>query len=384
MVDTNVQTDQADQENSPLSILVLHPWGCIRVQKQAYALLNAGHSLYFITDPGKLPPELEGRASGVIYYRYKTHWWTRLKYRNFIKQFLPNIDIIHCHNEPNTHVLDAVKSADGKVPVIYDIHDFTSQRKGKPDRSERLCFESVNGIVHSTPAFQTEGRKRYPAHQALETIIYSAPSRLQLEGISRLFRSAPARELHLVYQGGLIDKNSNNAHLFWYRNYTRIFREILSEDLHLHVYCANGEVPQGYHQLQKEFPGLLHLNNRVPYTKMVSELSQYDWGLLGFNFEDLVSASTRDFLNAVIPNKLFDYLHAGIPSIIFNADTAGDLVRQHQIGLIKRPDENWRTVITRGQPVRDTDFQEKAREFTMESQIPKLVNFYREVIQHHH
>lgn len=342
-------------------------------------MLNEGHCLYFIVDkPESLPSDIQKQAAGIRYFRYKLTWWRRWYYRRLVGKYLDYIDVIHCHNEPNRHTLDAVRASEGRAPVIYDIHDFTSLRKGKPDSTEEKCFDQVDGIVHSADSFRNIAKRKYPEAKQQNIVLYSTPSRTQLRGSEVLPKIASAREeIHLVYQGGLIDENSTNADLFSYRDYLDIFRSILNEGFHLHLYCAYDKIPTGYQQLASGFPEKLHLNARVPYPELLTTMSRFHWGLTGFNFSNLRSETTREFLHSVVPNKMFDYLHAGIPTLVFNANAASRIAREYGFGLEKAEEESWADVLDRGASMLKKDLTPAAESLTMESQIPRLVSLYR-------
>jgi len=67
--------------------------------------------------------------------------------------------------------------------------------------------------------------------------------------------------------------------------------------------------------------------SRLPYNLMLRELTRHDWGLVGC----VEPCSQYD---ATIPNKLFEYMAAGIPIIVLNADECAEFVMQTGIGVV--------------------------------------------------
>jgi glycosyltransferase involved in cell wall biosynthesis len=44
----------------------------------------------------------------------------------------------------------------------------------------------------------------------------------------------------------------------------------------------------------------------------------------------------REFLNSVLPNKLFEYLASGIPVLVYNAKACAEIIEKYKIGIAIR------------------------------------------------
>ena len=70
-----------------------------------------------------------------------------MKFKHMLKKEFSNVDIIHCHNEPNYHIADTIKVFSKKITIIYDIHDLTSMRTGGKCQHEKIAYENFQ--LHS-------------------------------------------------------------------------------------------------------------------------------------------------------------------------------------------------------------------------------------------
>ncbi len=357
------------------TILVLHPRYCIRATKQIEALIDAGHSIVVVSKKRRIPSIVKKQAKFWKEIRYKNFWLSRRYARKVLKNIIQKykIDIIHCHNEPNYHVLDAVNVSGGKIPVVYDIHDLTSLREGKPNRNEALCFKMVDGVVYSSEAFKTKAENIYNSKPSIT--IYSTP-------LLKIFINKKRTEnanLKFVYQGGLIDKNNSLYKLMNYRDYSKIFISILEEGIELHVYGTQLKSNSEYYKIAASYTNFI-IHDRISYGQLIERLGRYDFGIAGFNMENLYNKSTKDFLNAVVPNKPFDYLFAGIPCIVYNGEMIGKIVENYNFG-VRFNGNSWRTTV---ESAGSFDISNAVNALAMDNQIHKLVDFYNKLIQQVH
>ena len=65
-------------------------------------------------------------------------------------------------------------------------------------------------------------------------------------------------------------------------------------------------------------------------------MSNFDFGLAGFNFNNIHSQSAKDYLNAAMGNKMFDYFCSGLPVITFNATAMSNFVKINNCGFEKK------------------------------------------------
>ncbi len=161
--------------------------------------------------------------------------------------------------------------------------------------------------------------------------------------------------------------------------------------IHLHFY---GDFSQGQWKewIKKAHPlanGHLHLHSNVDQQRWVSEFSKYDAGWLHFfkseNGGD-VRRATWDDLN--YPARIGALVSAGLPLLQYDnreARVASDaLARRHDLGVFFKSMEEL------GERLRDRSELERVREnvwrsreqFTFDYHADRLVEFFREVIEH--
>ena len=138
-------------------LLIIHPGFCIRAKKQVEALISqTSYKITIITDVNRKGVQLTNyikNNSTIISYNFHRNIFFRLKFRKMLAKIINSVDIIHCHNEPNYHIVDTIKVCSGKIPIIYDIHDFTSMRSGKKCKNEKTAYEMSDVIVHVSTNF---------------------------------------------------------------------------------------------------------------------------------------------------------------------------------------------------------------------------------------
>jgi len=117
----------------------------------------------------------------------------------------------------------------------------------------------------------------------------------------------------------------------------------------------------------------IHYYDPLPPKELMVELTQYDAGLIPLAVDD----SNRECANASMPNKLFEYLAAGLPIIARRLVALTDFIEKHSCGMtyedapeIVALKEEWTLPVIFMPPI------------TMESQIGRLVEFYKSLQDH--
>jgi hypothetical protein len=65
-----------------------------------------------------------------------------------------------------------------------------------------------------------------------------------------------------------------------------------------------------------EGPFVLH--DRLDYGSLLERMSQFHFGISGFNYEGLSPRTVR-WLDSNLPNKIYDYNAAGLPVLVWNS-----------------------------------------------------------------
>ena len=223
-------------------ILIIHPKCCIRAIKQIEGLLANGNcSISLVTHKKKylknIPDDVRDNIN-IINFRFRKIFYKRFLFKLFLRRIMFSYDIIHCHNEPNYHIVDILKVANKKVPVVYDIHDFTSMRSGINNKNEAYAYKNSDAIIHVNDDFIKYGEILYGKKKCYT--IYSTPSK---KYTFKPKNNLNNKSFHFVYQGGIYDhefsKNKERHKLWSYRNYLPYFNQILEEGHHVHLFTGN-------------------------------------------------------------------------------------------------------------------------------------------------
>lgn len=332
---------------------------CTRVLKEALALLKKGYEIHLVTAMN--PIECRWFQSVHLHS-------TQMQLQNVLRQLedAKAIDIYHVHNEP-TRLIYLTRQAIGKKPLIFDAHDWELLRcatqkiesvqpfKLKAVMQEARATELADGIVYISDPIQAYMNKRYNV---------TKPNIVIQSWCNEEFQNTPEvipKQGTVVYEGGTDSKELGEE----WRNYVPVAEAFAKEKIDFHIY--------GFYQNDKdrkryEDTGAT-LHCPVPRNILVRELAKYQWGVFG-------TLDKSKNMKWCLPNKLFEYTMAGIPTITVKyCDETAKFVKKHGIGVVldefngaKLPDpREFKENIWKLRP-----------EITMEKQIPKLEELYQQ------
>ena len=98
-------------------------------------------------------------------------------------------------------------------------------------------------------------------------------------------------------------------------------------------------------------------------------MAMYDAGLVG-------SPYPLDDFKDSMPNKLFEYISAGIPALVFNAPEAGKYVEENGLGLSIQDASEVPQALEK---LKDHNVLMDRWRYTMDGEIPSLVTLYGEL-----
>jgi len=321
---------------------------CIRLQKEAFALLAKGHEVHVIGN--SIPSAVQEFTTFSQFITSDQLRKTLLLHKD--------ADIIHVHNEPSWPVIVA-KEVLPDIPVVLDVHDamiFRSTDVKHKSAEERLTFDMADGMV-------------FVSEKCREVINPKSPSCLLLSYVNEMFYQFNAWQWigGLAYEGR-IDTPEQKGFMF-YCNYVDLCKELRKEDIPFHIYAPGvreRNLTDCYEQICKLHPAL-------PYDKLIQILGCHDWGLCG-NIKKY-----REW-DLAMPNKLFEYMAGGIPTIALNCGEVADFVLKHGVGIavksVKEIVDRW----DERQECQKNVFL-KRFEFTMEKHIGILEDFYKKLIR---
>lgn len=254
-----------------------------------------------------------------------------------ILKHLPKISLIHAF-APKSYYPNIARKA-VKAPFVLDLQDVYSIYYGlhptlgwlkKELPHEKECLEKADGIVaHSLEpnvAFRKYGIKKKP-----KTIFF--PLYCDDDVFQNHEKKLDHDDIHLVYAGGVAGLHRNP------KQYGNIqFHDIINilsrQKIHFHIYPSPSNIPadyEEYEQIAKQ-NSFFHFHEPVALDKLAKELSKYHFGILFF-FKGL-SDQSDDKLKYATTLKLFNYLEAGIPTIVSkDLGYQSWMVERNQAGL---------------------------------------------------
>ena len=167
-----------------------------------------------------------------------------------------------------------------------------------------------------------------------------------------------------MYAGGTKGKDKDFTYNYDYRNWAEFARAVAEKDP-VHFYTANG----GEDFSEYEHPNIV-MNAPVNYDALIFKLAGHSAGLVGSPIP------LPDFEDSM-PNKLFEYVSAGIPCIVINAPEAQKFVEEHNLGVgIRDPSDVHEAL----EQLTKHSVRADRWRYTMEGQIPALLALYREIL----
>ncbi len=325
----------------PLRILMVTSFPCIRAFKEAQALKNRGHHISLLCISEEKTKGLWLSITDTI-ITYESLDELAL----IIKKITPTYDIVHGHNEPNCHVAYAIAYT-LTCPVIYDCHDFSSMRTDIDEidlNYEKICFEKSDAVVHVSEALQAAANKKY--HQKRSIVLYSFPPIKDIH----FQKKKKLKGYHVVYEGGLV---SDKDALMNYRYYIDYFSALAKAEINIHIFPAQRTEPNTLFQytlvdLKNTY---LHIYKTQAYETLLHTMSAVSWGLTGFYREENEHTSKAIYLDNAMPNKVFDYLIAGVTPIVINAQEVGNFVKKHNIGYVVKNMHEFIDVVKHAPPL---------------------------------
>lgn len=366
-----------------LHIIFMQPTPCVRALKYAEGLREyLGNDLKFTLIYARTPPsELYGHGEE---YFDKVIKVPENKVRSELKRILRslNADIIHSHNAPDFLTVAAIESGIN-TPIIHDVHELLTLHKTgyhtfdneklikKYAFEEKVAIECSDARVYVSDGVRDYVHQKYDVDEEYEMVFYNYISQKVLP---RRFKPIlSTKEIHIVYVGTITSKVYGSHY-----DLREMFLEIARNKMHIHIYPVRDD--EAYIKLSKENP-YIHYHKRLPRTTLLKEISKYHFGWAAF-YDGL----NKEHLKMAFPNKILDYVGAGLPVITFNQhETIARFIRRHKLGItlsdISELDK-LKKVVKDGTLNEIRRRAKKLRyEFTVERKIPSLLEFYSKVME---
>jgi len=294
-----------------------------------------------------------------------------------LKLLDPVVDLFHAHNEPSWFVC-AIKEV-SKKPVILDVHDSFLTRSTIEDddkareenrphlrvsTEERNAFQSADGLVFVSEKVRDIVMGEFGLTQPHTVLPSYVPSTYYQYSTKEWLGG-------LVYEGRVSLPSEHESLMSGtgsdYCDYRDVCDKAKAMGMDFHLYSGRNDKP--FTDLYKD---LAYVHPGYGYRDLLRQISRHDWGLVG----NLIDSPQWQ---ATTPNKLFDYLAAGVPSVCINAGASSEIVEQYGFGItvksIEELGERWaehRECRKRLWKVR--------QELSMEANIHKTMDLYRKFL----
>jgi GT2 family glycosyltransferase len=337
-----------------MRILMLSEHCCIRVKKQADALMRAGHFVAHICSR-VANAELEGEMSWTM----KFHSEQQL--RDKLEDVGNSYDVIHVHNEPSSLVTIARECCPTSC-IIYDAHDLDLCRYDRMTADEAAAAISASGMILPSQTY---------ARMAIDRMKLTVPTMTIYSHLTEDMREGIKRRAHhggLVYEGAC----RINSRL-GYCDYQAVAKRCNDHDIPFTVVQADNVNQREYQDVGAVVVGPLN------YRDMLSALTRYDYGLCAPG--KLPSLQWE----RTVPNKLYEYIAAGIPVITWpDRGEVAAIIKRNNIGIVlSGPDkldaDMWAACVACRPSLMPQVLAMRAQ-WTMESQTDSILTLYREAL----
>lgn len=341
------------------SILFVQDIACIRTHKIANALKRYGWKVflaYLLASPEQSNSEYAGIYDDI----YAIHSIRQLI--KFVNE--SEFDYVHSSNEPD--FLTMILNQTNKT-IIHDCHDLSSAYKSMSP--EEMCIEfaanrNSNGVIYTTEGIRNEALRKFniPKERTfvLENLISEelAPEK-RYEKIS-----VSDHELHCVYEGSVIphDKESH-------RYFEVIWKRLAECGVHVHFY-TNCE--KRYCVFLESLHEKIHYEGNFSSRQLAEEMTKYDLGLCILN----VTGKNKQYLEFASPNKIQEYINAGIPVAVSNIFSQKKFVEENGFGRAINFDEDLLGQLEEVAQIKIEANILQKKGLTFESKVQELIKFY--------
>lgn len=243
-------------------------------------------------------------------------------------EFIPNV--IHCH-DLNTLPIGVILNRKLNSKLIYDSHELFNEMasKNKIERKigylvEGMCMNKVDFLITVNELVKQEFNKRYGKIHT--TVVQNIPiNHLQdsvvLEGIPNIRKQYNIKDtdILLLYQGGLTPERGLEKCI-----------NVLTElpDHYKLILIGDGRIKENLKKLvvDMSLQKRVYFHNQVPSDQLLFLTKQADIGLVMYE-----NTCKNNYLST--PNKIYEYMIAGIPTVASNHPGKSFIVNDVKTGV---------------------------------------------------
>lgn len=316
---------------------------------------------------GSLPRSTAFQAvKGIEWKGIVSRWATRAR---------PSI--IHCHG-PNALMSSVGISAACGASLVYDAHELeteanglTAFRKQFLKIAERRLIGRAAAVLAVNDAIADWYTREYGIERP--AVVRNVPVRPDgpppESNLLRAKLGIPNGDLVFLYSGALLEGRQVEQFL-------RVFSQV-SEDRHV-VFMGYGDLVERVRRAAATRRNI-HFLPAVPMNEILDHAAGADIGLVGMENVCLSNYYT-------LPNKLFEYLLAGVPVAAGDRPELRRLVELHGCGrLVGDTDEDWRQFVTGVSTAELRAMREAAvharMKYSWQDEATTLLAVYRRVLE---
>jgi hypothetical protein len=285
----------------------------------------------------------------------------------------PNYDLIHGYGEQN---IGTCLSIAENRPTVHDAVDIASMRNPLNNTEtavEYMALTKAHGGVFVTDWMYQSARQQFGFEAERPFFILGNPLIREIKPKARMRKLSEGKdELHLVYEGGL------SADITSHRYIEPILIRVAQMGIHMHFYTIFSYEDVYYQNLAGK-SDYLHWHGIVPHDVLMEELTQYDAGLIALNFNPL----NISYMAHAMPNKLYDYLIAGLPIAVSGIPVFGDYIEEHGFGKNVDFNADFRSDLFSVKNIKIADSVMRDNGFIADEYAEPLSNFYRQVLSYY-
>jgi glycosyltransferase involved in cell wall biosynthesis len=280
--------------------------------------------------------------------------------------------LIHCHDFLMLPLGVLLKTR-FNCKLIYDAHELESNKnntgtfEGKVIfKVEKILWPHIDGLIVVSPSIDDWYKKEIgekPSSVILNSPKVSTKLVAKTDYLRKYF-NIPIDKKIFIYVGGFVRG----------RGLELISKVFCSSRVSSHlVFLGYGELQGDLHKLSATNSNI-HLHPAVPHDEVVSLVKSADFGLCLIE-----NVSLSDFY--CLPNKLFEYLFAGVPVLASNFPDIASLLSEVDGGFCCDIDEMRITEAVIKLEEKSISFQMRNLDsYSWENQAGKLIGLYHSVL----
>lgn len=297
-------------------------------------------------------------------------WKVARTYRQF--------DFFHCCDFEALPVGLLAKKFNSNLKIVYDAHEYEKERLGLSNIQKKLIgfFEKrwigkTDAVITVSKGIEKEYEKLFedlPLHE----VIFNAPAYRKTEKHQNDLRgklNLRADQKVFLYSGRLAQGRGVPKLIETFSN--------RGDDQAVLVFLGRGPLLQMVLDSAEKHENIIHLPP-VPYDEVVATVAQADFGML---------STENNCLNNYfcMPNKLFEYIQAGLPILVANLKDCQSLIEEQNIGFASDDDsaKGWNKLVDQALQSSPNEFSEAlsrvAEEYNWENEEKKLLKLYEQV-----